>query len=138
MAQRKKKTSVDAKAGDGDKDDEIVILCQPAGVMPGVPGSRRLECTKCRQMVWLSPATEQRVAGKPYKVMCDECVSLEVDDDVQLMPVAEGQIAEMMASIPGITRAEILKNFPSRSPKRRKAAFDAILKEARKRRRSKN
>ncbi len=133
MAQRKKTKKSD------EKDDDIVVLCHPVGVMPGVPGSRRLECSGCGRMVWLSKATEQHVAGKSYRVMCDECVSKESgDDEIQLMPVGEGQIAEMMASIPGITRADILKKFPPNSPKRRKAAFDLILREARRRRRSKN
>lgn len=137
MAQRKKKS---AKAEGKDKDDEIIVVCHPVGVTPGVPGSRRLECSGCKQMVWLSAATEQHVAGKKYRVLCDECVSKESegDDEIQLMPVAEGQIAEMLAAIPGLTRADILKRFPTRSPKGRKAAFDTILREAKKRRRSKN
>ncbi len=138
MAQRKKKAQADAKSK--DKDDEIIVVCHPVGVTLGVPGSRRLECSGCKQIVWLSAATEQQVTGKTYRVLCDECVSKESegDDDIQLMPVSEGQIAEMLASVPGLTRADILKRFPTRSPKGRKSAFDTIIGEARKRRRSKN
>jgi hypothetical protein len=47
---------------------------------PGIPSSRRLECSGCRQIVWLSKATEQHVAGKVYRVLCDECVSKQTDD----------------------------------------------------------
>ena len=131
MASRKKKT-------EDESTDEIIVLCHPVGVMPGVPGSRRLECSKCRQMVWLSPATEKHVSGKNYRVMCDECVSKEADDDIQLMPAAEGQIAEMLAVIPGLSRDDIAKRFPAKNPKRRKAALESILREARKRRHLKN
>ena len=72
--------------------------------------------------------------------MCDECVSKESagDDEIEMMPIGEGQIAEMVAAIPGLTRAEILKKFPTNSPKRRKAAVDLMLREAQRRRRSKN
>jgi len=133
MAARKKK-----KATGEESTEEIIILCHPVGVMPGVPGSRRLECSSCRQMVWLSPATEQHVAGKKYRVMCDECVSKEADDDIQLMPAAEGQIAEMLAAIPGITREDIAKRFPARNAKRRKDALESILRDARRRRHLKN
>jgi hypothetical protein len=143
MAQRKKKDAAGPKKPDKagkpeDPDDEIIVVCHPVGLTTGVPGSRRLECSGCKQMVWLSRATEEQVTGKPYRVLCDECVSKETDDDIQLMPVSEGQIAEMLAAIPGITRADILKKFPTRSPSRRRAALETILKEARKRRRSKN
>ena len=132
MASRKK------KAAEQESTDEIIILCHPVGVMPGVPGSRRLECSSCHQMVWLSPATEQHVAGKKYRVMCDECISKEADDDIQLMPAAEGQIAEMLAAIPGITREDIAKRFPARNAKRRKDALESILRDARRRRHLKN
>jgi hypothetical protein len=54
------------------------------------------------------------------------------------MPISEGQIAEMLATIPGLTLADILKRFPTRSPKLRREALETILKESRKRRRLKN
>lgn len=143
MAQRKRKPAEKprkpGKAAKADEsDDQIIVVCHPVGLTTGVPGSRRLECSGCKQMVWLSRATEEQVTGKPYRVLCDECASKETDDDIQLMPVSEGQIAEMLAAIPGITRAEILKKFPTRSPSKRLAALETILEEARKRRRSKN
>ena len=102
MAQRKKKPA-DAKAGPKreDKDDEIVVLCHPVGVMTAVAGSRRVNCSTCKQMVWISPATEAHVKGKKHRVLCDECASKEAGDDgdIQVMPVAEGQIAEMLAAL---------------------------------------
>ena len=132
MAGRKKKTA-------DESTDEIIVLCRPVGVTAPVPGSRRVPCSGCKQIVWLSAATEKHVSGKTYRVLCDECVSKEAgDDDVEVMPVAEGQIEEMLAALPGISRADILKRLPAKSPARRKAAIEEILREARKRRRLKN
>ena len=55
----------------------------------------------------------------------------EGDDDVRVMPVAEGQIAEMLAALPGTTREEILKRFPFRKPSVRKNALEEILRRRR-------
>ncbi len=142
MAQRKKKPA-EGKArpkGNGKDDDDIVVLCHPVGVTTPVPGSRRVECSTCNQMVWISPATEAHVQGKTHRILCDECASKEAadDDDLRVMPVAEGQIAEMLAAVPGTTRADLLQRFPFRSPTRRKEALEEILREAAKRRRMKN
>jgi hypothetical protein len=141
MAQRKKRPA-DGKAGpkEKDKDDEIVVLCHPVGVSTAVPGSRRVNCSTCKQMVWISPATESHVQGKTHRILCDECASKEAgdDEDIRVMPVAEGQIAEMLAALPGTTRADILKRFPLRKPAVRKEALEEILREAARRRRLKN
>lgn len=132
MASRKKKNADGA-------GEEIVICCHPVGVALAIPGSRRLACAGCGQMVWLSAATERQVAGKNDRVLCDECVARETGDEgIETMPVSEVQTEEMQAAIPGLSRADILKRLRPRNPGRRRAAVNEPLREARRRGRLKN
>lgn len=133
MPRRKKKA-----AETSESDDEIIVICHPVGIMIPTPGSRRVPCSSCNQIVWFSAATERHVAGKPYRIQCDECVSKLDDDDVQVMPVAPGQIEEMLAALPDLSRIDILKRFPDDDPEKRKAALQSVLREGRRRRRTKN
>jgi len=61
-------------------DDNLTFVCMPC-VMNGkktlcVPGSIKAICGKCRQDVWLSPATRQSHPGEA-PIRCIECVMKE-------------------------------------------------------------
>ncbi len=121
-------------------DEEIVVLCFKVLTMPRplVPGCSRVPCGSCDQPVWLSPATAAHVADKPHRISCAECAAKDPDDDIQVMPPSEGQIAEMVAQDPSLTPAKIRRKLPASNPARRKAAFDEIIRRTRARKRTDN
>ncbi len=137
MARKKAKP----EAGEAKPDDEIcTVLCFKVLVMPRPPvaGCSRVPCAECHQPVWLSPATAALVADRPHKISCAECAAKVDDPDTQIMPPSEAQIAEITAADPSITRAKIRRTFPESNPAKRKAAFDALIRRTKSRKRTDN
>ena len=122
------------------EDEEIVVLCFKVLLMPraSVQGCSKVPCGTCGQPVWLSPATAAHVADKPHRISCAECAAKDPDDDIQVMPPSEGQIAEMVANDPSLTPAKIRRTFPASNPTKRRAAFDELMRRTKARKRTDN
>jgi hypothetical protein len=139
MAKKKPKTSK-PEADKAGEDDEFVVLCFKVLMFPKalVPGCSKRPCSDCGQMVWISPATQAHMADKPHRVCCAECVAKDSDEDIQVMPPSEGQIAEIVANNPEITPAQIRRKFPASNPKKRKTTMEELLRRTRRRKRLDN
>ena len=139
MAKKKAKPSKPEAEKLGE-DDEYVVLCFKVLMFPKplVPGCSKVPCSDCGQMVWISPATQAHMADKPHRVCCAECVAKDSDDDIQVMPPSDGQIAEIVSNNPTITSAQVRRKFPASNPTKRKASLDELLRRTKRRKRLDN
>jgi hypothetical protein len=122
------------------EDEDVVVLCFKVLMMPRPPvaGCSKVPCSACNQPVWISPATMAHMADKPHRICCAECVANEADDDMQVMPPSDGQIAEIVATDPSISAAKVRRTFPASNPAKRRAALEDILRRTKKRKRFDN
>jgi len=122
--------------------EEIVVLCFKVlmNPVPPVAGSTRKPCAECGQPVWISPATLAHVVEKPHKICCAECVVAKQgdDDDIQLIPPTDAQVAEMCANDPTLTPAKIRRKFPTSNPAKGKATFAELIRRTKARKRLDN
>ncbi len=137
MARKQKPTPAD---GTTPEDDEIVVLCFKVLMNPisTVPGSTRRPCSECNQPVWISPATAAHVADKKHRICCAECMAKRDDGDTQIMTPSPGQLAEIVAHDPSLTKAKVLRKFPASNPAKRKASFDDLIRRTKARKRLDN
>jgi len=142
MARKKAAPKAEKPAeADEKKDDETVVLCFKVlmNPVPLVSGSTRKPCAECGQPVWISPATLAHVADKPHKICCAECVAAKQgDDDIQIIPPTDAQVAEMCANDPTLTPAKIRRKFPTSNPAKSKATFAELIRRTKARKRLDN
>ena len=142
MARKKAAPKPEKPAKDeGEPDEPMVVLCFKVLMNPNPPviGSTRKPCADCGQPVWISPATLAHVVDKPHTICCAECVAKKQgDDDIQLIPPTESQIAEMCAADPGLTPAMIRRRFKTSTPAKSKATFAELMRRTKARKRLDN
>ena len=87
-----------------DKDD-AVLLCLPLGAGPIAAGSLQKQCDHCGRPIVasraslaavISAATEQNVK---WWLICLKCAPDVVPKDSEVMPITEGQRAEIVAEL---------------------------------------
>ena len=141
MARKKTAPKPAAAKPEKKEDEELVVLCFKVLMNPNPPvaGSIRKPCADCGQPVWISPATLAHVAARPHKICCAECVAnKQGDDDIELIPPTDAQIAEMCANDPSLTPAMIRRKFPASNPAKSKATFAELIRRTKARKRLDN
>lgn len=59
-----------------------VIACMPTHFGPSaVPNSRTVQCERCKQDVWISPATYSMWQSCAAPIVCLECCTKEVNKE---------------------------------------------------------
>lgn len=60
----------------------MIFACMPTKFGPAaVPNSRTVKCEKCKQDVWISPATYSSWQSCDAPIMCLECIATEVNKE---------------------------------------------------------
>lgn len=64
------------------KKGEMIFACVPVKWGPApIPGTRQMDCSECRQKVWMSPATHATWEPQKAPILCLECITNKLKEE---------------------------------------------------------